>query len=167
MDVYAAANKALPLCPGDRASSAASHRSVLSKAWLPPEPSQQSSGRALEDEAEEACSLELDALPVHSALDACIRTPVLAQYRLTSRACLRLLLDELHLLDVCHGIRCVMLGGEGGFLQRVVNGVEELLATAGEATVPRLRDVLQDAMSRTPLPLQCISSLDCKCASSA
>jgi hypothetical protein len=143
---------------GDRASTTASQRSALRKSWLPVQPRAADVDAAPADEDDAA-----DKLPVRSAMEACIEAPVRGQYSLTSRVCMRLLVEELQIHDVYAGIRCVLLGSGGGVLQTVLDGMEAARAACPHPPAARLQDALDEALARTPLARSARSCLSCRC----
>lgn len=73
--------------------------------------------------------------------------PIYAQYRLTSRMCMRIARSELQLLRVSQVLQDVMLGGRTTVVNSVIDSIKHQLRVHQEVRAARLQDDLQEAAS--------------------
>jgi hypothetical protein len=123
--------------------SARSHGSSLRKAWQPPAVAVHDADSAAHA-AHADDSAEGRSLPVSRVLDVCLREPLVAQYRLVSRACVRLICDELRLRDTCAVLCGVAMAAQGRTLLDVALLVDEHAAAHSMLSAGVLNDVLPD-----------------------
>ena len=126
-------------------ASAASTRS-LRKQWIPMQAAAAPSGAADADKQSDSDrNVGLGYVPVSVALAVFIHEPLYAQYRLTSRACMAMARDELHLLQVAELLQDVLLGGRTTVVNCVVESVSHQLRVLQEVRAGRLHSSFQEA----------------------
>lgn len=118
----------------------------LRKRWLP-----QAADLAQTGEADGTGSTisSIGCIPTEAALASVVKEPLLAQYRLTRFACMQLLRGELRLPAVCNALHDILLGGNGQFLQAMVDAARRQLARFGELRVRRLDDAVAESLADT------------------
>eukprot|EP00892_Ulva_mutabilis_P007503 jgi/Ulvmu1/5124/UM021_0141.1 len=131
---------------GGSASSVRSSRQGLRKRWLP---QAADVAQPLGVETIRSTISAIGCVPTEAALASFVKEPLLAQYRLTRSACMQLMRNELQLTPVCNALHDVLLGGNGQFLQAVIDAARRQMACFGELRVKRLDDTIADALSET------------------
>ena len=86
-------------------------------------------------------------VPAEAALACIVKEPLLAQYRLSSSACMRLVCEDLQLPGVCEVLHDVLLCGNGHFLQVIIDTIRRQLSHFGELRVKRLNDAISEALT--------------------
>jgi hypothetical protein len=103
----------------------------------------------------------MDTIPACHSLDLSIFTPISAQYRLLSHACMHVVLHELCLLRVCCQIQAILLARDARVLHTVIAAVNAALEQSqGILSASALNEALQTALVAMP------DDFSCRCAHS-
>lgn len=123
-----------------------SSRQGLRKRWLP------QAADVAEAVEPSGCGCTVSAIgcvPTEAALASMVKEPLMAQYRLTRFACMQLLRGDLQLSAVCTVLHDVLLGGNGQFLQAIIDAARRQLAHFGELRSKRMDDAVLEALADT------------------